>query len=79
MDLPQHAVQRWRHGINEQRDHSFVIILLQIHLADIYALLAWAPSSYILFLPRDATLAIARCLYEDDVISDTDFACNRQT
>ena len=42
--LPQYAVQRWRHGIGQQRDHSFVVIVLQIHLADICTL--WAPSSF---------------------------------
>jgi len=43
--LPQHVVQRWRNGIGQQRDHSFVITVLQIHLADICTL--WAPSSFI--------------------------------
>jgi len=47
MDLSQHAVQRWRHGIGQQKD-SFVIIVLQIHLADICTL--WAPSSFLLLL-----------------------------
>jgi len=48
MDLPQHAMQRWHHGIGQQMDHSFVIIVLQIHLADICTL--WAPSSYCVYL-----------------------------
>jgi len=56
MELPQHAVQRWRHGIGQQRDHSFVIIVLQIHLADICTF--WAPSSFVQGLTATVTLNV---------------------